>query len=86
MSDQEIADKVVAMSQTQSEGEGGHAGDKKRSIIVKEETGDGDDEVHIIYLNVPEGDEPQVLDLSNLLAQEGIQVSDTQTDNTHFLS
>ena len=68
MSSQQIADKMTALSESVDEV------DKKRNIIVKEETvGDGD-EVHIIYLNVPEGDEPQVLDLSNLLAQEGIQV------------
>ena len=31
-------------------------------------------EVQVIYLNVPETEEPQVLDLSSLLAQQGIQV------------
>lgn len=31
-------------------------------------------EVHVLYLNVPPSDEPQVLDLSNILVHEGIQV------------
>ncbi|GFR93788.1 very-long-chain enoyl-CoA reductase [Elysia marginata] len=33
-------------------------------------------EVQVIYLNVPDTEEPQVLDLSSLLAQQGIQVVD----------
>ncbi|XP_005111382.2 uncharacterized protein LOC101851544 [Aplysia californica] len=65
---QEVPD--VADSKTSPAGDGV----KKRTVIVKDELSEGGEQVHVIYLNVPEGDEPQVLDLTNLLAQEGIQV------------
>lgn len=42
---------------------------------VLRNVGDKDgEEVHVIYLNVDESAEPQVLDLGNLLGHEGIQV------------
>ena len=47
---------------------------KNNTMLVKDELQEGEEEVHVIYLNVPEGGEPEVMELSNFLAQEGIRV------------
>ncbi|CAG5118030.1 unnamed protein product, partial [Candidula unifasciata] len=41
-------------------------------------------EVHVLYLNVPASDEPQVLDLSNILIHEGIQVIESSDHGDHI--
>ena len=50
-------------------------GEEEKTVIVKDEVVNGE-EVQVIYLNVPGGEGTHVLDLSNILAEEGIQVSD----------
>ncbi|XP_059152204.1 uncharacterized protein LOC131938266 [Physella acuta] len=49
---------------------------------VLSNVGDKDgEEVHVIYLNVDENAEPQVLDLGNLLSHEGIQIIEASNPN-----
>lgn len=51
--------------------------DFENKAIIEATIGDGSENgenVQVYYLSVPESEDSQVLDISSLLAQEGIQV------------